>query len=168
MSKTKSKTSGIYFIKNKANDKVYIGQSINIEIRTREELKGRSINNFFVEDLKFYGADKFSISILEEIDKHDKDRLNEREKYYINYYNSMDRDIGYNILPGGTDCCLKFDYKEDLYSKRIFQLLQKKVICKETGIIYANVLEAEKDVGMWVYRSIYKTRTFLKYNFEFI
>lgn len=41
----------------------------------------------------------FKISIVE--DNIDNALLAEREIYYINYYNTTDPRIGYNISPGG-------------------------------------------------------------------
>ena len=45
-----------------------------------------------------YGKDKFHISLLEEVSI---ERLNEREKYWITYYDSYNN--GYNLTLGGQD-----------------------------------------------------------------
>lgn len=95
-----SKISGIYIIKNIVNNKVYIGQSVNVIRRNKAELNGRSINSYFLSDYKKYGRDAFSASLLESIHYKNKTLMNEREKYWILKYNSTNEKYGYNISPG--------------------------------------------------------------------
>ena len=45
-----------------------------------------------------YGIENFSIEILEECSK---EKLNEKECFYIEKFKSYDKDIGYNIGKGG-------------------------------------------------------------------
>jgi hypothetical protein len=47
-----------------------------------------------------YGKHNFEKIIIERC--LDSEHLNEREKYWILFYNSKDRNIGYNIADGGT------------------------------------------------------------------
>ena len=96
-------TCGIYKIKNKINGKIYIGQSNNIERRWREH-KSRSLNKEnkdcnmkIYEAIKTYGLTNFELSIIE---KCKKEELRDREIYWINYYNSMDFNFGYNTDNG--------------------------------------------------------------------
>lgn len=96
-------TCGIYKIKNKINNKIYIGQSINIERRWCEH-KSRSLNKEnkdcnmkIYEAIKTYGLNNFELSIIE---KCEKEELKDREIYWINYYNSMDFNFGYNTDNG--------------------------------------------------------------------
>lgn len=96
-------TCGIYKIENKINNKIYIGQSINIERRWREH-KSRSLNKEnkdsnmkIYEAIKTYGLNNFELSIIE---KCKKEELRDREIYWINYYNSMDFNFGYNTDNG--------------------------------------------------------------------
>ena len=89
----------IYIIKNDINNKVYIGQAINVKRRFQAHCKpgsgkidadlvGRAINK--------YGKSHFWYEILE----HDIENYNEREKFWIKYYKSI-RPKGYNISCGG-------------------------------------------------------------------
>ena len=90
---------GIYKIENLINHKVYIGQSINIKIRWKNHLKvSKNPNSDCYEyplykAFRKYGINNFSFEILEECSK---DSLNQRERYYINKYNSLDNNFGYN------------------------------------------------------------------------
>lgn len=49
--------------------------------------------------IKKYGLNNFIIEPVEVCET--KESLNEKEKYYINYLNSNNDEIGYNIAPGG-------------------------------------------------------------------
>lgn len=88
---------GIYKITNTINNKVYIGQSSNIEERWK---KHRYANDDFTihKAIRKYGIENFTFSILEECSK---EYLNDREVYWINYYNSLEE--GYNMIPGGSN-----------------------------------------------------------------
>ena len=113
---------GIYIIKNDINDKVYIGQSINIHKRIQEHFwksecsKDVSYNSALHAAIRKYGKEHFYYEVLEECDAS---QLDEREKEYIKQYNSISPN-GYNILSGGqqyrteqTRCidCGKIIYK---------------------------------------------------------
>lgn len=91
--------SGIYLIKNVINNKVYIGQSINIERRINDHkklLKGNRHDNKHLQSAwNKNGKESFSFEILEECPI---DELNSKEKYYIELFNSLNPKIGYNLL----------------------------------------------------------------------
>ena len=91
---------GIYMIKNVSNEKVYIGQSIDITQRFclhRYRLR-RNIheNPRLQQSWNKHGEDSFVFSILEECDSSS---LDEKETYYISLYNSY--HCGYNRATGG-------------------------------------------------------------------
>lgn len=88
--------TGIYKITNKNNNKVYIGQSQNISERLAEHKKKRFIPiDMWINML---GVENFTFEILEECDQED---LDQREQYYINKYEAMNEDKGYNKQSGG-------------------------------------------------------------------
>lgn len=86
----------IYKYENKINHKIYIGQTNNIDRRFREHLSLKSFYTSLIEKaIQKYGIDSFDFTVLEWTENY-----NEREKYWINYYNCY-KPYGYNICEGG-------------------------------------------------------------------
>ena len=94
----------IYKITNIQNNKVYIGQTIRpIEQRFHRHLND-ALNNILdthlARAIRKYGKDSF---IIEEIDNaQTQDELNQKEQYWIRYYNSV-KD-GYNETDAISKC----------------------------------------------------------------
>ena len=94
----------IYKITNIQNNKVYIGQTIRpIEKRFKRHLND-ALNNIldthFARAIRKYGKDSF---IIEEIDTaQTQDELNQKEQYWIRYYNSVEE--GYNETDALSKC----------------------------------------------------------------
>lgn len=96
----KNNQSGIYKVVFN-NNKIYIGKSANIKARMlqhiNKDLKEHPELLFSKAYLKYGIKDIEIIEIVEDINL-----LSEKEKYYIKKYNSfLDRNIGYNMTPGG-------------------------------------------------------------------
>lgn len=92
---------GIYKIENLINHHKYIGQSVNIHSRWRRhcaDAKNENQTSSLYQAIKKYGIENFSFEILEECPR---DLLDEREKYWIKFYNSY--FDGYNETLGGQD-----------------------------------------------------------------
>lgn len=91
---------GIYRITNLINGKCYIGQSIDIEKRWNEHKTiyshPRCSHYHLYRAFCKYGIENFSFSVIEECEQS---LLNEREKFWIAYYNSFKQ--GYNMTTGG-------------------------------------------------------------------
>lgn len=91
----------IYKIQNNINNKVYIGQTIK-PVEKRFQQHRNNYNKPYFAHLSLYkafrkyGIDNFSFETIEEIPN---EKLDEREKYWIGYYNSY-KD-GYNSTLGG-------------------------------------------------------------------
>lgn len=125
-------TCGIYKIENLINHKVYIGQSIHIEKRWLEHcipstksLVGKAINK--------YGKENFSFQILEECEKS---LLNERESYYIQYYQSLVPN-GYNIEEKDTDKTQYFShYTKDVLLSIISDIKNPEFSFSDIAIKY--------------------------------
>lgn len=98
----REKVCGIYKITNLLNKKVYIGQSVDIKTRWANHIKASlsidSIAHSKVHDAMAQdGVWNFTFELLE---KCDKSMLNDREKYYIGFYQS--NLYGYNLTKGGS------------------------------------------------------------------
>lgn len=94
----------IYKITNNVNGKIYIGQTIqNVKERFYQHCATKcsdSVLNMAIHRaIKKYGKSNFTIEVIEEVDK---DSLNDREKFWIEYYNSYNN--GYNSTRGEQDC----------------------------------------------------------------
>jgi len=94
---------GIYKITNKINNKVYIGQSKNIEQRWKEHIRHSkdeySRNKPHIHcAINKYGKENFNFEVLEECKFEE---LDDKERYYIAKYKSNIKGIGYNSTPGG-------------------------------------------------------------------
>ena len=94
----------IYKIVNNINGKIYIGQT-RISESQRWQQHVWHANNESNDDslllcraIKKYGKENFTRSILEQCNN---DLLNEREEYWIAYYDATNRSVGYNIALGG-------------------------------------------------------------------
>lgn len=94
--------SGIYCIENITTNKKYIGQSIDINDRWRRhisELNHNSHHNDYLQKAwNKYGDKDFRFYVLEYCDK---DELDKKEIYYIDFYNTTNRKYGYNLKSGG-------------------------------------------------------------------
>ena len=86
---------GIYIIKNLINNKVYIGQSIDIKARWEKHKKSND-NCAIHKAFKKYGLNNFSFEVIEECLP---ELLDERETFWIKEYNSYEK--GYNMTLGG-------------------------------------------------------------------
>lgn len=91
---------GIYKITNKINGKQYIGQSINLEHRLNEHRRCEG-DSYIHNAIKKYGLENFDFEIIE---LTSKELLNEREKFWIAYYDSYNK--GYNLTLGGEEVSL--------------------------------------------------------------
>lgn len=90
-------TSGIYKISNTLDGRVYIGASINIENRLithKNYLRKGKHQNKLLQQAFDRESEYFSFEILEEI--KNKETIKEREKYFIDFFESSNPDFGYN------------------------------------------------------------------------
>lgn len=91
----------IYLIKNKINNKTYIGQTIrSFRDRIRDYEKG-FCNEYLKNAFKKYGWDNFEFSIIDTA--NNLEELNEKEVLYIHKHKTNKREYGYNIEYGGRN-----------------------------------------------------------------
>ena len=95
-------TCGIYMIQNTINGKIYIGQSIDIELRFKSHKnkleRGNHDNIHLQKSWRKYGKEKFEFDILCECEE---EKLNETEEYYIFELMTYNDKVGYNKQYGG-------------------------------------------------------------------
>lgn len=100
-----SQICGIYIIKNIINDKVYIGQSVDIYHRWMQHKadlrNGHHHNEHLQRAWNKYGEENFEFRVLTECDESE---LNNFEKLFIEEYKSHDGCYGYNLTIGGDGC----------------------------------------------------------------
>lgn len=124
---------GIYKIENLITHQCYIGQSKFIERRWQEHRNRLNIGTSkLYQALREYGIDNFSWEIIEECSQNE---LDEREIYWIQFYNSF--NDGYNSTLGG-----RFQSTinvEDIYAAWDSGLSNKQIAEKfniSTSIVY--------------------------------
>ena len=94
----------IYKIRNKTNNKFYLGSSKNFSHRKCEHKRDLSLSKHHSPRLQKawnkYGSENFVFEVVEEFPKDSSDKLLlEREQYWIDALNPCNDLIGYNISP---------------------------------------------------------------------
>lgn len=122
----------IYKTTNNLTGKIYIGQDKNNNPSYYGS--GKKLQRA----IKKYGKENFIKEILGEC--VDETHMNEREVYWISFYNSQDRNIGYNISEGGKEGDRKigqdiakngiYNYWVDKYGKEDADIRKKQQIEK--------------------------------------
>lgn len=125
----KYQTKSIYKITNNINHKIYIGQSIHPLQRFQEHCcRQESYTSLIGYAINKYGKENFSFNIIEE----DIENYNEREQYWIQYYNSLAPN-GYNIAKGGEVPPVSYGEDNILTSHTYQQVELVKYLLKYTN-----------------------------------
>lgn len=165
-----TKICGIYKITNKINGKCYIGQSNDINRRWQQELSPNAkLNPHLARAFEKYGTYNFEFEIIEECHR---ELLNEREQFWINLYNSADKNFGYNKTLGGDGnlgrhFIMSEEQKEKIrkantghklteeqlikireISKYKINPNQIVIFCYETNKYYLSIGKAAKELGI--------------------
>lgn len=101
LSLSNKKLSGIYKITDTVTKLIYIGQSTDIKERLKTHIKtaltyGKATNKLY-QAMQEHLPENFTFEILEEVPR---DKLNEREVYWIDFYGS--KECGLNKTIGGS------------------------------------------------------------------
>lgn len=98
----------IYKITNIINGKLYIGQTLDYEERVRQHKQTPFRENSKEKDrplyraMRKYGVENFKFEIIDTAETIEE--LNEKEIYWIQYYDScVDNNKGYNLDKGGKN-----------------------------------------------------------------
>lgn len=137
----------IYKIKNKINEKLYIGKTErDVETRWKEHIRHKDLylDIPLYRAFNKYGIENFEITVLEQCDKN---IINEREKYWISYYNTY-KD-GYNCTKGGEGSLIEYEEKEiDDIIRRYQQGERLDLLCKEYHHKYNSIKKRMLDRGI--------------------
>lgn len=141
-----NKTNVIYAYKKIDENKiVYIGQTVNLKLRNKRhrdidpfDSTLREYNYPLSRGIRKYGNDAYELIILE--DNLPKEKLNEREKYWISFYDTYYH--GYNQSLGGSNPIM-IKHNEDEIDK-VINLLKNTTmpfqeIAKECNISLTHV-----------------------------
>ena len=145
-------TGYIYKFTNRINDKVYIGQTYNLQTRLNSH-KSKALNtkNKFYNAVRKYGWENFELSILSTITANTKEELStlldKLEIEYIRQYNSY--KSGYNSTLGGhskrgyklseefSEKCKSRTYSDDTRKKMSISA-KNRIISEETRLKLRN------------------------------
>lgn len=143
----------VYITTNHVNGKQYIGQRKYDKQGKWKEYLGSGI--ILSRAIEKYGLKNFSKEIIEECKT--KKILNEREIYWINYYNAVESDNFYNIASGGDGGNTIAGYTDDqrkLLSTKLSNMRKgivnigknngnsRRVICINTMKVFDTINEA--------------------------
>ena len=135
---------GIYCFRNKVNGKVYIGKSLDLDRRIKDHyylLHNNLETSRFQKDFDVYGYSNFEISILEECTKEE---LNNKEVYWISFYDARNPEKGYNKAKGGEGGC---GHPHSLESRRKISEAAKRQHQSMTPEQRAKISEAISKAG---------------------
>lgn len=93
-----SKPTGIYKITCLTDNKIYIGQSVNVSNRFSEHIKRGlgaepATKNRLYPAMQKYGVENFVFELLEEVPR---EKLDERERYWIQFFHSAESGLNGN------------------------------------------------------------------------
>lgn len=143
----------IYITTNHVNGKQYIGQKKYDKNNKWGSYLGSGIA--LKRAITKYGESNFSKDIIEECKT--KESLDEREKYWIDYYNAVESDDFYNIASGGEGGNVIAGYSEEEkmdLSLRLSNIRKgivnigskngsaRRIICTNTMEIFESIIEA--------------------------
>lgn len=104
----------VYRVTNQINDKIYIGQTIrSLSDRWSQHIVDRNKFDYpLYRAIRKYGKDNFICEVLETANSIEE--LNKKEHTAILNFNSMNKNVGYNILPGGKNYKLPLEVKNKI------------------------------------------------------
>lgn len=128
----------IYKIQNILNNKVYIGQTVKAPQKRFQQHKNNFNKPYFSQIVlykafKKYGIENFSFEVIEKIEN---EKLDEREKFWINYYDSY--FDGYNSTLGGRLVEL-YNWDIDDIIDKYFELKSARKVANEIGCDHSTI-----------------------------
>jgi group I intron endonuclease len=155
--KEHSNQSGIYCIRNKVNNKVYIGKAKCIYRRIRQHVnnlnkKNRDEeNDHLINSWHKYGRENFEYFVVEYVPL---DLLKTQELYWQKSYNCTDRKKGYNIrLDSETNCIVSEETRKKCSEAQIKRFKDPKERLKVSHTYWKDNPEATKKMAKRVSES---------------
>ncbi len=147
----------IYKITNKVNGKSYIGQTIqNVKERFYQHCATKCsqaiLNMVIHKAITKYGKSNFTIEVIEEVESAN---LNDRERYWIRYYDSYNN--GYNSTEGGQDGIKLF---KNLDTESIIREYKSGKSLREIGRLFNVDKQTIKDLLVRNNINLRTTRTY--------
>lgn len=127
----------IYKISNDVNEKIYIGKtSRSISLRWGEHKKNAKTNKLdfpLYRAMRKYGIEHFSIEVIE---KCNDEEIDDKEIYWIAYYQSYEK--GYNCTKGGEGSLKDYKFITEIIQR--YQAGERlDLICKDYHYDYTGV-----------------------------
>ena len=128
----------IYKITNTLNNKIYIGQTIKTVQKRFTQHKNNSNKEYFSQIVLYKAFNKYGIEnfVCEEIEEVTNDKLDERERYWINYYDSYFN--GYNSTLGGRATQL-YNWDVDDIIEKYLSLKSARAVAKVIGCDHSTI-----------------------------
>lgn len=147
----------IYKITNKINGKSYIGQTIqNVKERFYQRCATKCsqaiLNMVIHKAINKYGKSNFTIEVIEEVESTN---LNDRERYWIRYYDTYNN--GYNSTEGGQDGIKLF---KNLDTESIVREYKYGKSLREIGRLFNVDKQTSKDLLVRNNINLRTTRTY--------
>lgn len=120
----------IYKITCLINGKIYIGQTTTSILNrftghfTDCKRRNNDKKNRFYNALLLYGKKNFKVELV--LKGYCIDELNFLEEHYINYYNSTNRNIGYNTFKGGKNAKHTIETKQKIRESKKYLTPEQK------------------------------------------
>lgn len=156
------KICGIYKITCLIDNKVYIGQSSNINRRWtihKNNLKKKKHENPKLQNYyNKYGETYFTYEIVEIILKENLSQyfINQRECYWMDRYEALDKEKGFNLSSGGShgnnfvnktkEEMIELKQKTNRYGVKNGRAT--KIICLSTMKIFQTISEASEEYSL--------------------